>query len=376
MKKILIGTLAACLSALLCGCSLWLDGEYSSVTPHLEDNIAQQQDSVVVESYDSLCLTLTGLIENGNQDAVIYMPGFAQEELDSYMAQATEYVWSNNAIGAYAVNDITYEIGTNAGNTAIAVKIAYLHNRSEILRIRQANTMEDAVELITDALDNCDAGVVLKVAEYEQIDFTQLVQDYVEANPQTCMELPQVAAMIYPESGTERVVEINFTYQTSREALRSMQQTVAQVFASAKLYVSGDAENWEKYAQLYSFLMERYQYTLQTSITPSYSLLRHGVGDSKAFATVYAAMCRQAGLDCQVVSGTRAGEAWYWNMLLEDGVYYHVDLLRCSSAGGFRAKTEEEMSGYVWDYSAYTIEEETQPRLPEDTEQENEKITE
>ena len=30
-----------------------------------------------------------------------------------------------------------------------------------------------------------------------------------------------------------------------------------------------------------------------------------------------------------------------------------MDLLRCSSTGGFREKTDGEMGGYVWDFSAY-----------------------
>ena len=69
------------------------------------------------------------------------------------------------------------------------------------------------------------------------------------------------------------------------------------VFESAVLYVSGDGAEKQKFSQLYAFLMERFDYKVETSITPAYSLLRHGVGDSRAFATVYAAMCRLAGLE-------------------------------------------------------------------------------
>ena len=97
--------------------------------------------------------------------------------------------------------------------------------------------------------------------------------------------------------------------------------------------------------------MERFDYTLETSITPAYSLLGHGVGDSKAFATVYAAMCRRADLECLVITGTRDGEPWTWNMVCDDGTYYHLDLL--SSHRGFQELTDNEMEGYVWDYSAY-----------------------
>ena len=99
--------------------------------------------------------------------------------------------------------------------------------------------------------------------------------------------------------------------------------------------------------------MERNDYRVETSLTPSYSLLRHGVGDSKAFAVVYSAMCRRAGLDCQTVSGTRDGNPWVWNIICEDGVYYYVDLLRSEAAGTMLRLTDANMSGYVWDYSAY-----------------------
>jgi transglutaminase-like putative cysteine protease len=99
--------------------------------------------------------------------------------------------------------------------------------------------------------------------------------------------------------------------------------------------------------------MERFDYKIETSNTPAYSLLRYGVGDSKAFATVYSAMCRNAGLECQVVSGTRSGEAWYWNYILIDDIYYHVDLLADNESDAFYAMRSEDMIGYVWDYSVY-----------------------
>ena len=74
---------------------------------------------------------------------------------------------------------------------------------------------------------------------------------------------------------------------------------------------------------------------------------------SRAFALVYAAMCREAGLGCITVTGTRAGEPWYWNIIQMDGRYYHVDLLQCYQVDWFEGKLDGDMSGYVWDYSAY-----------------------
>ena len=55
------------------------------------------------------------------------------------------------------------------------------------------------------------------------------------------------------------------------------------------------------------------------------------------------------------VTGTRDGEPWTWNILLDGEEYRHVDLLRCSESGKYREQTDEEMDGYVWDYSAYPV---------------------
>ena len=68
---------------------------------------------------------------------------------------------------------------------------------------------------------------------------------------------------------------------------------------------------------------------------------------------VYGAMCRQAGLECRVISGTRNGEAWYWNLIRADDRWLHVDLLEASSQGGFIYLENDQMEGYVWDYSAH-----------------------
>lgn len=351
MRKALVMILIVGL--LLTGCSTVFDGSYYSVTPHSVENTATSKASTMVSSYGELQNALVDMAENGYQKTTFYINGFDPSLADSYMKQATAYIFHSSAVGSYAVDKIDYEIGTSGGKDAIVVQIEYLHSRSEILRIRQTKDMEVASTIIIKALENCDAGVVLLVEEYTLVDLTQLVEAYVNENPHTCMEMPQVTVALYPEQGEERVISMNFIYQTDRDTLRSMQETVAPIFSSAELYVRGSEGAGRKYEQLYSFLMERFDYKVETSITPTYSLLRHGVGDSKAFASVYATMCRQAGLECHVISGTKAGTPHYWNLICVEDMYYHVDLLKCSAENAFSMKPAGQMDGYVWDYSAY-----------------------
>ena len=353
MKKCVLILLIACCMLSLCSCGGWLQGEYHSVTPYLQQDALPNEVNAVCETYGEVRMALVDLVENGHTKGVIHIKTPKQNSVESIMDSAILYATTKNAIGAYAVESITYEVGTNIAVPAVAVEINYLHSRSEILRIMQAGNMTQANNLIKSALEGCKVGVVVRVNRYSATDITQMVADYVDLNPDTCMEQPQVNVSVYPDQGTDRVVEVTFVYKTSRDALRRMQEQVRPVFSSAELYVQGDAEQWEKYVHLYSFLMERYDYKIESSITPSYSLLRYGVGDSKAFAMVYGKICRNAGLDCQMVTGTKNGESWHWNAVKVDDVYYYIDLITCKNNGEFRAYSKEEMTGYVWDYSAF-----------------------
>ena len=133
------------------------------------------------------------------------------------------------------MEDITYESGVLGDINALIVDITYIHSRQEMLRIMRASNTNGAKKLIASAIRSCSAGTVIHVAQYEYFDVTQYVQDYMDTYPDACMEMPQVSVVYYPNSGLERIMEITFTYQTSREILRTMQEKVAPIFSAAKV---------------------------------------------------------------------------------------------------------------------------------------------
>ncbi|MBQ9149188.1 MAG: transglutaminase domain-containing protein [Oscillospiraceae bacterium] len=367
MKARICLLLAVCL--LLCGCDSLMGGYYYSVKPHQELDIQIESGNAAASNYQQLCAVLEGIVESGIENAVIQVADYDQSLVEQGMNMAVSHIYNVFPIGAYAVESINYEIGLSGGVPAVSVEISYLHGRAELRKILHLQDMNEVPNAIGTALANCEGEIVLLIDRYEQMDMTQLVLDFADENPDIVMEIPQTAIGVYPDNGEARVVEVHFTYQTSRDSLRQMQSQVQPVFSAATLYVSGDGSDLQKYYQLYAFLMERYDYTIETSITPAYSLLRHGVGDSKAFAVVYSAMCRQAGLECLVITGTHEGEPWYWNLIFDNGYYYHVDLLRSSNAGRFMELTDAQMHGYVWDYSEYpkAIGIPTMPENPNET---------
>lgn len=379
MRRLLVFVLALCLLCTGCG---WMAGSYSSVTPHQQHAGGSEATVESADSYLQLRSAMENMVLSGTESGVISVAEIPEERLQDFVEMAVRYVRDSFPMGAYAVENITCEIGTLGGNAALAVDIQYRHERQEILSVLQVADMTEARKLIGNALTQYEPSVVMLVGDYQFADIHQMVEDYAEENPDAVMEIPETSVQLYPNTGRQRVLELKFTYQSSRDALRTMEDTVVRVFNSAALYVSHDATDHQKLSQLYSFLMERFsEYQIKTSITPAYSLLNHGVGDSSAFAIVFAEMCRRAGVECHVVVGTRRGEPWSWNIVLEDGYYYHVDLLACRQWGGYQPLHDGQMGDYVWDYSAYPdcpgrpvvpegtqpATEETEPSEPEQT---------
>ncbi len=352
MKRTLI--LIMMLSFLLSGCSGFLDSSYVFVETHPLDTDHQEQ-IISVSDYSSLLSILRKMVEEGTESGIISVVRYNPDRVATDMASAVEYVLHRDPIGSYAVEDIQYDLGTSAGQSAVSIEITYLHSRSELQKIHRPKNWEQAEKVITEALNNCEAGVVLYLQDYQEVDFAQWVAAYATARPDRVIESPTVTANIYPDFGSTRVVELKFAYQNTRDSLRAMQKSVMERFGAAIIYASGEAEQQDQYFRLYSFLMGSPQIQVETSLTPAYSLLQHGVGDSRAFATVYAAMSVRSGLECYVVTGTRAGEPWYWNIICCNGVYYHLDLLSCHEADDFDLLLDQKMSGYVWDYSAYPV---------------------
>ncbi len=354
MKRIICLAVIVCLCMAITGCDLWMQGKYTHVTPYQSADKSPQTEKINVSSYQQLLDALTELVESATLNATILYPKENLKTVQEHMESAVRSVQQHNPIAGYGVESIDFEVGTKGGIHAVAVNISYLRSTSEIRSMKILETMEDASEMIYEALNKCEPSVTFYIKQYAQVDLVQLVKDYVDAKPDVCMELPQATVTSYPQEGDQRVIEVLFDYHNSREDLRSMQSTVADIFEAAHNSVKDEEDAAQKYEQLYRFIMLNYDAdAIRTSITPAYSLLHHGVGDSKAYATVYAAMCTRAGLACEVITGTKDSQVYYWNAIWQGVSYVFVDLLQCATWDRFTLLTQNEMGNYVWDYSAY-----------------------
>ena len=168
MKRKWIWVLA--LSLLLSGCS-WANQSFVSVEPHREQRQSQQTDVAEASNYLQLLQALEHIIASGTEVAAVKVPNYPQEGIEHGMNRAVTNSLQNDPVGSYAVEGISYELGTSNGVPAISFNISYRHNRSEIQRIRKAADTEAAERIVSEALKGYEPSIVILVEKYEKRDF-------------------------------------------------------------------------------------------------------------------------------------------------------------------------------------------------------------
>ena len=361
MRRFCVLFLAAAM-CLLTGCQSWQSGEYHSVKPHAGNfSETEPMELSQVKNYQQIREAITDMADDSAASCVMGVDQY-EGNLQEDVAEAIAYATQRDPVGAYVFTRIGYRIDRIGNKNVLILEPSFRHSRSDIDAVVRYGKAVD--QRIAEALDNFAPSLTLWISGYVETDFAKIVETYCDDNPDKVMEYPAVQTTIYPDSGASRVVELKFSYTTSRDAMWNMQGAVETIFSSAEGYVSLASDEYTKASRLCSFLTELFDYTQETTATPTYSLLCQGVGDSRACANVFAAMCRRAGLWCRRVDGTREGAEWSWNVVQIDGVDTFVDLMD----GTIQFCGDEQMEGYDWDRAAvpaceavWPMAEETEP---------------
>ena len=162
---------------LSCGCSAWMNGSYASIRPHKEQNFQPEQTLVTPKDYEDVEQILVGMIRTGQQTKTISLEKMG-DNWRKIVADAVRYVTDVFPLGAYAVLDIDYDIGTSGTKPALAVEITYRRSIADIGAVQNVETEEDIASIIHEALRTYDLTVAFSIADYHAIDFVQIVRDY------------------------------------------------------------------------------------------------------------------------------------------------------------------------------------------------------
>ncbi len=365
MKRAAPGRLSLLLAAvlLLSGCGSLLDRDFSSVTRHTSQQMDTEDSSVLrVETYSDLVNSVQYFVSLHALEGTVHLYQYSGD-VEQDVQEACAEVREQDPLGSFVLQEIQWTSSRIVSYYECTFTFRYRRSASEASAIRQTTGTVAIREALSEALSGYQRKLVLQTSAYyaQRDQLYALLQEAYYDDPAHALGLPDMAVTVYPEdaqSGTARIVELQFTYSLSQAALQ--QQTEATAQAAATLAGPAPAQGEVGYWLLYSRLGEQAAYDPEGS--PSvYAALSEGAANSEGLALAYQLLCQQAGLNCQLVQGTVDGSPHWWNLVeVEPELWRHVDVTAAQGQEDFLSTDSQIAQRYTWDTERY-------PACPDET---------
>lgn len=354
MHKLILALLLALSLAGLTGCSSLLDREYHSVSRHISQTADTEDTSVLrVEHYSDLVNSVQFFVSMGEAEGVVHLYQYSGD-VEQDLEDACQEVLTQDPLGAWALTDIDWSCSRIVSYYACTFTFHYRHTIEEIASIPSVvgtNSIRTALE---QALTGYAPTLVLKASNYysQKELLLSLLQEAYYANPGFALGYPAVSVTLYPQEGqsAQRIVELSFSYDLSRETLLAQAEEVS--VAASTLVGPSPAQGETGLWLLCSRLTAHLEYSPDGS-SSVYAALVQGPADSQSAALAYQLLCDQAGLSCLTVQGTLDGSPHWWNVVEVDGVWQHVDVTAGLGQDDFLRSDQQMESRYAWNRDGY-----------------------
>ena len=370
MKKRLISALMLLsLIVSFSGCTGIFTKEYLSVAEYKDDEqSASHNDVMHISTYTELKDSVISLINDHKTEGRLRFTNY-DGAIQGDLSQALIEVKEQSALASFAVNYMSYDLSRIVTYYEAVVYITYKRTQSEIDDLKYVSGSTALQETLSPVLDNMDTYIALRITS-ATITSDEIVSDvnalYMK-NPVSCVVPPTITVTMHPETGLQRIIEIELEYGWKLSELQKMKSTLNEKIQK----LASDAMSADKttYALgLFQLLAQTCSYDPTGSLRSSKAELNSGLGstaygalvegyaDSKGMAAAYSALCYKAGIDCTLVEGTKDGEPHFWNIIKLGSVYYHVDSSAYYSSGAahsFMQSDEQMKASYVWDTASY-----------------------
>lgn len=358
MKKAATALGAIIIALVLCACGSF-DKEYVSVSDYTlpAAESFEHEDKVTVANSSRLSSAISQLVRDGKTEGVIVFNDDYDGDVKADLASACWTVRTNDALCAYCVDNISYELSKIVTYYEAKIIITFAESAAPLDEIVQMSYSSGIENVILEALENNTQhlAVLIQFASFTADEMEQLVTDVYYENPLCSVKLPRVKVNLYRGSGMQRLYDLGISYAVDAETAQEKKQQLAELNFWGEMELGAMPDDARALAAC-DYLITNCQYTPDTSCNTAYSALLDGIASSEGLALAYVELCRQLDVKCTLVSGQKEWKTYYWNIICVDGEYYHVDVSACIQdciENGFMLNDMSMWSEYRWDMGAY-----------------------
>ncbi len=368
MKRQVTALILAVVLTGLCGCSTIFKKEYLSVSEYTEGTKSDLDgDLADIEDYEGLTMAINAMLTAHKQEGRIVFKNY-EGDLQSDLAQACWEVKTKSALGSYAVDYVSHDLNRIVTYYEATIYITYKISQQELEKIHYVSGRSSLTDELSKELEELSSYCVYRIssATITAEEILSILERAYTSNPTSCVVEPSASVRLHPESGSQRIIEIDLDYGKTASQLRGMKQELNEAINSISTDFS--AEDPAEYAkQAYNALAglcsydpqgeQRAENGLEAELSSSvYGALVERYADSRGIALAYSALCQKAGIESIVINGSLEKQSHSWNIIKIDDSYYHVDVSADSfwGAGNSFMKSDIQMQGrYWWNIESY-----------------------
>ena len=357
-RRLLLCMLCAAM-LLLSGCRSIFEAEYVAESDYVPPRAAAEAEhkADLINDLDELRQVLRDMVAQGETQRRLFFAPNYDGDLSADLAAACWQVRTQDALCAYCVESISYDVGRVVSVNETTVSVSYSAAADDVEDIVRLPYGADARSPLYEAMENGREQLVLLIerSSYTEEDMAQYARQVYREHPAIAPQEPSVEVIMFSGAETQRLYEFTFNYGMTAEEFASRKAELLAATPFAEPDVSAYSET-ERAVMACSYLCRRVTLREKPSRASIYDALVLGEADSIGLAYAFTDLCEILGLPCQVVSGQRNWEEHTWNIVELDGKCYHVDVAACIESGpavGFLLNDEMAWDRYRWDYFSY-----------------------
>ena len=362
MKRGITVLMAALLLLLSTGCTAMLERSYISATAHVDYDALEDDPSVLrAETYQSLVNSILYFVEAHSATGTIRLYNYTGD-VEADLASACAEVLNEDPLGAYAVRDIRYDTTRIVTYYEVNISIIYSRSAQEVNEIRSVTGLTSLRSAIAEAVQSWQDHAAIRISYFSW------TQQYVEelfwqayySNPLCALPGTEAAVTLYPDNGTQRIVDISISWPQSMSSMVDRSRELSRT-AGLLLDENPPAEDTYTVEELAVILGAAVTYSADGSSDPLDVLTGIPADDAGLLLTMEL-LCQQAEIEATMAFGVMRQETLGWLIVACEDGYRHLLPQDLSAVvnGATRELplyTDEALrqEGYTWQSSLYPV---------------------
>lgn len=351
MKKRLSALVLCCL--MLCsGCASMLERGYTSSSAHVDYSATDDSSVLRAESYQALVNSILYFVGEHVGGGIIRLYNYTGNA-EADLARACAEVMEDDPLGAYAVRSIDYESTRILTYYEVKFRILYQRTAAEVAEIRtvsgQSGVRHELDRMISGRLSQVTLRTAYFTSDAELVG--QLFWLSFYSTPTMTLAVPEFTAAFYPETGTQRILELKITWPLAAESLAEYSSALS---ASADALFAAAPSAGDRYTvqELAGLVRGSVAYDPSGSHSALSALNGEPVNDLGVLLALEF-LCQQQGIEVSVVSDSAGAQMWL--IVATPSGYRH--LLPRDLRPAVQTETGGDPDGEAWTLPLYTDEE-------------------